>query len=128
MALTPAVKIIALLKRKPGLSMEEFIDYYENRHVPLVLKLVPFIMDYRRNFVKSGSAIEAMDGAAPDCDVITEAWFASYEDFEQFNIVGGRPETREAIIRDELNFLDRGSLRMFVVDERKSAILPGDNP
>lgn len=125
---TPAVKIIALLKRKPGLSMEQFIDYYENKHVPLVLKLVPFIMDYRRNFVKSGSAIEAMDGAAPDCDVITEAWFASHEDFAQFNAVGGRPEIREVIIRDELNFLDRSSLRMFVVDERKSTIGGGDNP
>ena len=66
-----AVKIIALLKRKPDLTMEAFIHYYENNHAPLVLKIAPFIMDYRRNYARSGSALGSLDGGAPDCDVIT---------------------------------------------------------
>jgi uncharacterized protein (TIGR02118 family) len=117
-----AVKIIALLKRKPGLTMEAFIHYYENNHAPLVLNIAPFIMDYRRNYARSGSALGSLDGGAPDCDVITEAWFATKEDFDKFNTEAVKPENRDAIIRDELNFLDRGSMRLFIVEERESQI------
>jgi len=35
------VKTIALIKRKPGLSREEFIRHYEEVHAPLALKHVP---------------------------------------------------------------------------------------
>ena len=31
-------KVMALLKRKPGLSLEEFIERYEGEHVPFVMK------------------------------------------------------------------------------------------
>jgi hypothetical protein len=126
MPISPAVKIIALLKRRAGMSMEAFVEYYETNHAPLVLRLVPYITDYRRNYVEQGSAFASMDGKEPDCDVITEAWFATEEDFAKFSEVGSRPEIREIVIRDELNFLDRGSIRMFVVRERASAIVKSD--
>ena len=29
------IKMIAILKRKPGMTMEEFIDHYENVHAPM---------------------------------------------------------------------------------------------
>lgn len=122
MSTKAAVKIIALLKRKPGLTMDAFIEYYENKHAPLVLKIAPFITDYRRNYARGGSALGSLDGAASDCDVITEAWFATREDFEKFNTEALKPENREAIIRDELNFIDRDSMRLFVVEERESRI------
>jgi hypothetical protein len=31
------IKVFGYLKRKPGLSPQEFADYYEHNHVPLVL-------------------------------------------------------------------------------------------
>ena len=116
----PAMKIIALMKRKAGLSMEEFMEYYETRHVPMVLKIAPFMMDYRRNFVRSAPSMPAVIGGAPDCDVITEAWFETHEAFEKFNAAAA--EHSEELMKDELNFLDRDSLRMFIVDERTSQI------
>jgi uncharacterized protein (TIGR02118 family) len=114
----PAVKIMAMLKRKAGLSMEEFIDYYENHHVPLIRRIVPYMQDYRRNYVRGGSSGRPKDGTGPDCDVITEAWFASREDFAKFKAEGLNAESREAITQDELKFLDRDFIRLFVVDER----------
>src|SRR3546814_13313285 len=45
------VKLVALLKAKEGLSQEEFENYYEKYHVPLVLKHLPQIAHYRRNYV-----------------------------------------------------------------------------
>lgn len=121
----PVRKIVALFKRKAGLSMQEFIDYYENRHVPMMLKiLAPYMMDYRRSFVCVGPTRPAIVGDAPDCDVITEAWFETIEAFERFGAEAAKHS--ETIARDEMNFVDRDSLRMFVVDERISDMaLPG---
>ncbi len=31
------IKVFGYLKRKPGLSPQEFAEYYEHNHVPLVL-------------------------------------------------------------------------------------------
>lgn len=30
------IKLILLAKRQTGMSQDDFIDYYENRHAPLV--------------------------------------------------------------------------------------------
>ena len=34
----PTYKILMFLKRRPGMSMEAFQDYYETHHAPLALK------------------------------------------------------------------------------------------
>jgi hypothetical protein len=43
-------KVIALLKKRDGLSRADFIAYYEAHHAPLILSLFPQITGYRRNF------------------------------------------------------------------------------
>jgi uncharacterized protein (TIGR02118 family) len=113
---------MCLLKRKTGMSMAEFIDYYENKHVPLIRRLLPFQSDYRRNYVHPDTAISTMDGQASDYDVVTEAWFATAQDYEQFCADSVKPEIREALVGDEMNFIDRYQLKFFVVDERNSMI------
>jgi hypothetical protein len=35
------ITTMALLKARDGLSRSEFIDHYENHHVPLILSLAP---------------------------------------------------------------------------------------
>lgn len=119
---TYAVKVMCLLKRKPGLSLEEFIYYYENNHVPLILRLLPYHADYRRNYVQQGGELSTMDGQPSDYDVITEASFATQEDFDRFCLEAAKPELREMVIADELNFIDRENLRFFIVDEHTSLI------
>lgn len=69
-------KCIALLKKKPGLSRAEFIEYYENRHSVLARKLLPGIRDYRRNFLDPDGAVLSPGAPAIDFDVVTEMWFA----------------------------------------------------
>ena len=44
-------KVIALLSKKPGLSRDDFIEYYETKHVPLARKLFPKIQKYKRSFL-----------------------------------------------------------------------------
>ncbi len=115
-------KSIALLRRRPGLSFEAFVDYYEHRHAPLILSLLPEIIDYRRNFARFEGAFVS-EGAAPfDFDVVTELWFADCATYGRAMAVATRPEIAARIAADEENFLDRRATRMFLVEERRSAI------
>ncbi len=114
-------KSIALLKRKPGLSREAFIDYYENRHVPLIRSLLPQICGYRRNFICPEGAYINAAAAERDFDVITEIWFADLAAYNAAMALSAQPEIGQRIAEDEENFLDRSHTRMFVVDEHVSA-------
>jgi uncharacterized protein (TIGR02118 family) len=68
------IKSITLIKRKPGLSREEFIKYYEEVHVPLSLKHFPTFRRYVRNYVVAPFGTEE-----PDFDCIMEVWFDDAE-------------------------------------------------
>ncbi len=116
----PVYKSIALLERKPELSREDFIAYYENNHVPLIRRLLPGICGYRRNFIEPEGAFVSAGAAARDFDVITEIWFSDREAYEAAMARHAQPEVAAAIAADEENFLDRSKTRMFVVDERIS--------
>jgi hypothetical protein len=40
-----------MMKRKPGMTMAEFIDYYENHHAKLGETLMPLARRYVRRYV-----------------------------------------------------------------------------
>lgn len=113
-------KSIALLKCKPGLSREAFIDYYENHHVPLIRSLLPQICGYRRNFIRPDGAFISAGAAERDFDVITELWFPDQTAYEAAMALHARPEIGGRIASDEENFLDRSRTRMFIVEEHIS--------
>jgi len=50
------IKVFGYLKRKPGLSPQEFAEYYEHNHVPLVLSKAFMPMVYKRNYIQRGDA------------------------------------------------------------------------
>jgi len=117
------IKLIGLFRRKPGMSREEFIHYYENRHAPLIKSLMPQLCEYRRSYPLADGTFEA--GHVPAAkgeayDVITECWFASQEAFDEMTKVTMDPETSGRIAEDEANFLDRERMVMFLVDERRT--------
>ena len=43
------VKLMVTLKRKPGLTHEEFSRHWREKHVPVVLKNVPGLVRYVQN-------------------------------------------------------------------------------
>jgi hypothetical protein len=114
------IKVVALFNRKPGLSLEQFIDYYENNHVPLVSFLIPFMVDYRRSYVRE----TLMAGAAAnplDFDVMTESWFANRDRFDSFLAALSEPAANARVVADEEKFIDRSRLRVFLVEEHLTA-------
>lgn len=118
------IKLICLMNRKPGLTMEEFKAYYEDHHVPLITRLLPHTIDYRRNFAED---VQHHAGHLPDgppterlFDVVTELTYAT-EDMHQKTLDAlADPEIGRIIAEDEEKFFDRTSMRVFVVDERRS--------
>lgn len=117
------MKLVALFKIKAGMSRAECIEYYETRHVPLILEIMPDIFhDYRRNFVIPDSMFvpNHLEGAPPPppFDMMTELWFESRAKYDEMGRIMSDPAIGERVARDEANFLDRSSMIMFMVDER----------
>lgn len=115
-------KNIALLKRKPGMSREDFIAYYENNHAPLIISLMPEILRYQRNFLVEGNRYIFDKAAAIDFDVVTEIWLKDRASYERFAAENAKPDVAAKIAADEENFLDRPYTRMFTVEEKFSSI------
>jgi hypothetical protein len=63
---TTVYKILLFMKRRPGMTMADFMDYYENYHVPLALKSASGLAGYTRRYLtpQANAAIVRHGGAA----------------------------------------------------------------
>lgn len=114
------LKCIALLKKRPDLSREQFIDYYENRHAVLIRELLPQIVHYTRRYVEPDGAYlyPAIDQL--DFDVVTELTFADRANYDAFAAKAAEADIAKRIADDEENLFDRDYSRMFIVEEFSS--------
>ncbi len=121
------LKMVALFRFKPGVSREEGMRYYETRHVPLICELLPgFFLDYRRSYPEPGTMFfpAHMEGAPPPpppFDVMTELWMESRETYKEMGAKMADPELGSRVAEDEAQFLDRSSMVMFLVEERRTS-------
>jgi len=115
------IKVVALLKCKAGLSRQAFIDYYEQRHAPLICSIAPQIQRYQRNFLVDEGAIVAPGAAARDFDVITELFFADEAAYAAAMLAFMDPVNAARIANDEENLFDRSKTRFYRVQESRSA-------
>lgn len=117
-------KIMVMIKRKPGMGMEEFIQYYETRHAPLGLSKVPNLKRYVRHFIRPfGNDTYASAKESP-YDVITELWFDDQADFQQGMAYLADPATAAIIQADEEQLFDRSSIQFMVVEAHETALPP----
>jgi uncharacterized protein (TIGR02118 family) len=100
-------KVITLLKRKPGLSVEAFQSHWRERHAPLVAKL-PGLMGY----VQSHALLQGYTKGELLFDGISEEWFADANAYAQSQTSRARSEVLEA----EAAFLDQSRTVRMPVD------------
>jgi EthD domain len=108
------VKISGFLNKRDGIETAAFIDYYETNHVPLICRLAPVPLVYKRNYLMRGDTFNRDDGAI-DFDVVTELVFpdrAAYLAWGAELGVGG-----DQVAQDELRFLDPSRTRSCVIEE-----------
>ena len=106
------IKVITLLKRKKGMSQEEFSRYWEEQHGPLTARVSPGMRRYVQNH-----AARLPGGGEPPIDGVVEVWFDDLEswraaaDFYQGN-------AGKVIRDDEEKFIDRSETVFFIAEEK----------
>ena len=87
------LKLTFCLRRKPGLSLPEFQDYWLNRHGPLVRRLQPalgmarYVQVHRRDD-ELGLGLAKVRGAPEPYDGVAELW---WEDEARFIDLANSP-------------------------------------
>jgi hypothetical protein len=112
-----AWKIVMLMKRKPGISVEEFRTYYETKHAPMAEKYSKGVARYVRRYLNPLDHPETGPGGELPYDVITEIWF---EDKAIFDAMLGYITTTimpDEVIADEKNLFDRSSFKLATYTE-----------
>jgi uncharacterized protein (TIGR02118 family) len=109
---TQPIKVMALLRRKQGVSREEFLRQWEGTHGPLLVDRLPGIRTYIQN-----RALELPPHGEPPIDGFDEMWLddlAAYRRLDAFY----RSNAGRAIRDHEDQFLDRGEKLVFAVDQK----------
>ena len=113
-------KIMIFLKRKPGLSLEEFRDYYENHHMPLCSKYLNGVRRYFRRYIQTMTDETTGVPQELDFDVVTEIWFDDRKTFETALKYAGRGILPADVIADEERVFDRPKSRFTWVIEHET--------
>jgi uncharacterized protein (TIGR02118 family) len=106
------VKGLFLVKRKPGLSVAEFQDYWRTRHAPLVPR-TPHLLRY----VQCHVLPETYESDAPPVyDGVAELWWPSVEKFKES---WASPELQVEQLNDAKKFVDGQSTVAFLAEENR---------
>jgi uncharacterized protein (TIGR02118 family) len=112
------IKIVALLKRRADLTLEEFSRYYEDHHAPLAARSVPpEVAQAITRYVQNHAIRLGRSPADPPYDCVTEIGFddvAGMELWTNWYLGAGGQVLRD----DEENFMDKGRRVVIVADER----------
>jgi uncharacterized protein (TIGR02118 family) len=98
-------KVLSLLKRKPGMSVEDFQHYWRHRHGPLVADHAEV-----RRYVQSHALMQGYQKGELLFDGLSEIWFDSAAAFEAYTRTAGKSAD------DEENFIDRSRTVLMPVD------------
>lgn len=109
-------RVMAFLSKKKELTTAEFMDYYEQHHVPLVLSLAASPQMYKRHYIQRDQEL-SQSGRQVDFDVVVELGFASAEEFHKswLQPLVLSEQNGPIIAEDEARFLDRSETRAYVL-------------
>ncbi len=109
------IKIISLLRRKDGMSHEQFVQHWAEVHGPL-LQQNPAVRRYVQSHIVSERPTPrgAIEG---EIDGIVELWFDDYEAFER----SWKSPINQLIIADSETFI--GAMKSFIVEDK--IVIPG---
>jgi uncharacterized protein (TIGR02118 family) len=102
------VKLVACLKRKPGVSVEEFQRHWRTQHAEIVVRQAGL-----RRYVQNHVLPTAYARGEPLFDGVAEAWF---DDVDAMRRLAPSAEYR-AVREDEPSFLDVPAMRVVLTDE-----------
>ena len=118
------IKFVMCLTRRPGMSRDEFRDYWKNKHGPFFMENAGkmgakrYVQSHTLN-TPLNEGLRASRGMLPEYDGVAEVWFESEE-----ALVAGMssPEGQQlaaALLEDEGNFVDHSKSSAFIVEEHE---------
>jgi hypothetical protein len=118
-------KIVCLLKRRQGMSVEEFRSYNESQHVALFDGVFDRGVErYWRRYLTpftdpaTGATIEGFDE-------LMELWFNDKSVFEELFIDVQETEFRRLVAEDEAKLFDVDASQWYIIDEENDSELKG---
>jgi EthD domain len=114
------LKQVCLLKRRPGMSREEFIDYYENHHSKIGERCMPLARRYLRRYIVPEQNPITKEVVEPPYDVVMELWWDTREDFETTMKQLGEGDLFRIIREDEEHIFASHDNPVFTVEEYDS--------
>jgi uncharacterized protein (TIGR02118 family) len=114
------VKLFAVLRRRPGMSTEEFVAHWRDHHGPLIAgepSLARHLVRYEQHVRHRPDALSGTE----DVDGVAVQWFRTIDDFVAFI---SEPAYRELVAPDERRFLDMDRLE-FVITEEPTVVIDG---
>lgn len=101
-------KQICFFRKRPDMTMDEFLDYYENQHSQLSKRQgrapsLPGAQRYVRRYLVPEKNPVTGEVHDPGYDCLMEIWWNSREDFENSQAIISDPSRLPAIKEDELN-------------------------
>jgi hypothetical protein len=114
------IKLVSPMKRKPGMSVEAFRQYYESRHRIIGEKyLKGYVSRYFRQFLdplpdRAGILRD------PEYDVILHIWYPDQASFAACGKRLAEPAVLAEIREDEKKLFDTRYMRSYLVEEHES--------
>jgi hypothetical protein len=123
-------KQLCFFRKRPDMTMEEFLDYYENQHSQLAKKAglkpaLPNAQRYVRRYLKPEK--NPVTGQVIDSgyDCLMEIWWNSREDYERSFAIISDPERLPAVMADEARlFASHNNPVCSVIEEYDSPMGP----
>jgi hypothetical protein len=114
------IKMVFMLKRRPGMSRADFIQYYESHHARLGEKYVPNAVRYVRRFLDPVPG--PWSKPADEFDVMTELWFANKQEADRAMAHLSEPKIHDEIAADEERLFDRTRSQVYLITEHESVM------
>jgi hypothetical protein len=114
------IKLVSPMKRRPGMSVAAFRQYYESRHNRIGEKyLKGYVSRYFRQFL---DPLPGRDGVLrdPEYDVILHIWYPDQASFAACGKRLAEPAVLAEIREDEKKLFDTRYMRSYLVEEHES--------
>jgi len=104
------IKSMSFLKRKPGITKEEFSRYWKDVHAPIAARLIPGLKRYVQNHSIDIPELES------EFDGIVEMWWESMEAAMKYPLWHESDEAAP-LREDEAKFFDTKKMFRFFAEE-----------
>jgi len=118
---TAIYKLVLFLKRRAGMSVSDFREYYETKHRLIGEKYSDGVVRYVRRYLDPAPDATGVAAELP-FDVITEVWFDDKVIYEQVLRATATAELPDEVIADEERLFDRPKSRVASIVEFESKL------